>query len=243
MAMDFAKAFLAAVALAMASTGIAPAAVILRLPTDTRVVALTFDACEQQRPMKLDTGISDYLVAHHIPFTLFLSGRFVVDNADAVKGLSKLDFVEIENHSWDHPNWMPRLSDDTVRDEVLKTDAEIAQVTGRHTAFFRFPATNYNARTLGDVEALGFSVVHYRWEVGDPDPHETADRIVRETLEGTRPGDILINHINGRGWHTAEALPRMVAGLAARGYRFVLLRDYLAENRSRAPDGPHPDGR
>jgi peptidoglycan/xylan/chitin deacetylase (PgdA/CDA1 family) len=207
--------------------GPARGAVILRLPTQERVVALTFDACEQHRAMTLDTGISDYLVAHRIAFTLFLSGRFVQDNEAAVRALGRLDFVELENHSWDHPNRMPRLGDDAVKDEILKADDEIARVTGRRTRFFRFPAITYDARTLGIAQGLGFGVVHYRWEVGDPDPHETAGRIVRETLEGTRPGDILIFHINGRGWHTAEALPRMIEGLRAAGYRFVLLRDYL----------------
>ena len=227
------KAGLAGIGLLVLVLCGAQAQVVTRLPTNERVVALTFDACEQQRPKKLDTGISDYLVAHRIPFTLFLSGRFVEDNADAVKALAALDFVELENHSWDHPNRMQRLSDDEVRDELLKTDAEIARLTGRGTAFFRFPAITYNARTLADAEGLGFVVVHYRWEVGDPDRHETPGRIVRETLEGTRPGDILIYHINGRGWHTAEALPRLIAGLQEKGYRFVLLKDYLAGKRSR----------
>jgi peptidoglycan/xylan/chitin deacetylase (PgdA/CDA1 family) len=231
------KTWLAGVGLALLWLGAARAEVILRLPTSERVLALTFDACEQQRPMKLDTAISDFLVAHRIPFTLFLSGRFVQDNAAAVKALAALDFVELENHSWDHPNRMQHLSDDAVRAEILATDAEIARVTGRRTAFFRFPATNYNARTLADAEGLGFRVVHYRWESGDPDPHETADRIVRETLEAVRPGDILIHHINGRGWHTAEALPRLIAGLQADGYRFVLLKDYLSEKRSRPGGG------
>jgi peptidoglycan/xylan/chitin deacetylase (PgdA/CDA1 family) len=227
------KTWFAGIAVLVLLLGGMRADVITRLPTNERVVALTFDACEQQRPKKLDTGISDYLVAHRIPFTLFLSGRFVEDNAEAVKTLAALDFVEIENHSWDHPNRMQRLSDDEVRDELLKTDAEIARVTGKRTAFFRFPAINYNARTLADAEGLGFRVVHYRWEVGDPDPHETPNRIVRETLEGTKPGDILIYHINGRGWHTAEALPRLIAGLQEKGYRFVLLKDYLGEKRDR----------
>ncbi len=227
------KRWLACIGLVALLMGGAHAQVITRLPTNERVVALTFDACEQRRPVKLDTGISDYLVAHRVPFTIFLSGRFVQDNEEAVKALGKLDFVELENHSWDHPNRMQRLSDDAVREEILKTDAEIARVTGRGTAFFRFPAISYDARTLADAEALGFAVVHYRWEVGDPDPHETADRIVRETLEGTKPGDILIYHINGRGWHTAEALPRLIAGLQEKGYRFVLLKDYLKEKRGR----------
>jgi len=217
--------------------GVARAEVILRLPTSEHVVALTFDACERHQPMKLDTGISDFLVAHRIPFTMFVSGRFAEDNAAAVKALAALPFVEIENHSWDHPNRMPDLSDDDVRDEILRADAAIARLTGRGTAFFRFPAIAYDARTLGIAEGLGFVVVHYRWEVGDPDPRETADRIVRETLEGVEPGDILIYHINGRGWHTAEALPRLIAGLQAKGYRFVLLRDYLKEKRSRSAAG------
>ena len=225
------KKWIAALALLALSGGAAQADVILRLPTNERVVALTFDACEQQRAMKLDTGISDYLVAHRIPFTLFLSGRFVEDNEAAIKALSALDFVEMENHSWDHPNRMPRLDDGEVRAEILKADDEIARVTGRRTAFFRFPAITYDARTLAIAEGLGFRVVHYRWETGDPDPHETATRIVNETLEGVRPGDILIHHINGRGWHTAEALPRMIEGLKAKGYRFVLLRDYLTARR------------
>jgi peptidoglycan/xylan/chitin deacetylase (PgdA/CDA1 family) len=133
---------------------------------------------------------------------------------------------------------MTRLSDDEVRYEILQTDDEIAKLFGRRTTFFRFPAITYDARVLADAEGLGFRVVHYRWEVGDPDPHETADRIVRETLEGTRPGDILINHINGRGWHTAEALPRMIAGLQAESYRFVLLKDYIAAKRERSATGP-----
>ena len=231
------KTGFASIGLLLLVIGAANAEVVTRLPTNERVVALTFDACEQQRPVKLDTGISDYLVAHRIPFTIFLSGRFVQDNADAVKALSALAFVELENHSWDHPNRMPLLSDEKVREEILKTDAEIARLTGRGTAFFRFPAITYDARTLADAEALGFRVVHYRWEVGDPDRNETADRIVRETLEGTRPGDILIYHINGRGWHTAEALPRLIAGLQEKGYRFVLLKDYLTENRSRSGGG------
>ena len=214
--------------------------VVTRLPTNERVLALTFDACERHETMKLDTGISDYLVTHRIPFTVFLSGRFAADNAEAVKKLAALPFVELENHSWDHPNQMPSLADDDVRAEVLKTDAEVARLTGRGTAFFRFPALHYDARTLALVEALGFTVVHYRWEAGDPDPRETADRIVAETLEAVRPGDILIHHINGRGWHTAEALPRLIPALRDKGYRFVLLRDYLKDKRSRAVNAPAP---
>lgn len=209
----------------------ARADVVKRLPTSDRVVALTLDACEQNHPNKLDHSIIDYLVTQKIPFTIFLSGKFVVDNASDIKALSALPFVELENHSWDHPNRMQVLSDDEFRAQLLDTDAEVRKVTGKGTAFFRFPAITYNARTLKLAEDLGFTVVHYRWETGDPDPHETGPRIVRETLEMTRPGDILIHHVNGRGWHSGEAMPGVVQGLLKQGYRFVLLRDILKAKR------------
>jgi len=220
-----------ALAVAIAAATAARAEVVLRLPTSEKVVALTLDACEQSRPMKLDTSITDYLVAHKIPFTVFLSGMFVRDNAEAVKKLAALSFVELENHSWDHPLRMQGLSDENFRDQLIKTDDEVRAVTGKGTAFFRFPAISYNARTLKLAEDLGFTVVHYRWETGDPDKSETAPRIIAETLERTRPGDILIHHVNGRGWHSGEAMPGMVEGLLKQGFRFVLLRDYLKKRR------------
>ncbi len=71
-------------------------------------------------------------------------------------------------------------------------------------------------------------------------PAAPVDEEILQQHEAIAPipqaGDILIHHINGRGWHTAEALPRLLAGLRDRGYRFVLLKDFLIDRRSRTPD-------
>src|SRR5689334_6882048 len=84
---------IAVLLLAFASTTARADDVIRRLPTEQRVVALTFDACEQRAPKKLDDGIADYLVSHKIPFTIFMAGTFARDNAAEVKKLSSLGFV------------------------------------------------------------------------------------------------------------------------------------------------------
>jgi peptidoglycan/xylan/chitin deacetylase (PgdA/CDA1 family) len=42
-----------------------------------------------------------------------------------------------------------------------------------------------------------------------------------------RPGSIIIMHVNGRGWHTAEALPEILRRLRAKGYRFVTVSQLL----------------
>ncbi|HUO78727.1 MAG TPA: polysaccharide deacetylase family protein [Steroidobacteraceae bacterium] len=205
-----------------------PAGIVTRLPTRERVVALTFDACQAVERMHLDHGITDFLVARQVPFTVFMGGRFARDNADDVRELARHPFVSIQNHSWSHPRDLRLLDDDRVRAEVTRAEAMLTAVTGRRPTLFRFPGGNADERTVAIVRALGYQVVHWRWAEGDPAPAVDADRLVAQTLERTRAGDILIFHVNGRGWHTAEALPRIVDGLAARGFRFVTVADALA---------------
>ena len=204
-----------------------PEGVVTRLPTRERVVALTFDACQAVERMHLDHGITDFLVEHRIPFTVFMGGRFARDNAADVRALARHDFVSIQNHSWSHPRDLRLADDDRVRSEVERAEAMLVAVTGRRPTLFRFPGGNADERTVALVRALGYQVVHWRWPEGDPDPDLDADRLVAQTLQRTRPGDILVFHVNGRGWHTAEALPRIVAGLAERGYRFVTVEAAL----------------
>jgi len=160
-------------------------------------------------------------------FTIFVGGRFARDNAADLRTLASHPFVDLENHSWSHPRDMRSLDDEHVRTEVTRAAAMVRATTGRSTRLFRFPGGNADERTVGLVRALGYTVVHWRWPEGDPDPKVDAERLIEQTLSRTRAGDILIFHVNGRGWHTAEALPRILDGLAARGFRIVSLPEYL----------------
>lgn len=214
------------------AAGAVSADIITHIPTNDRVVALTFDACEAGEKMAFDRAILDYLLAREIPFTVFASGKFVQSNDADIEALSRLDFVDIENHSWSHPNTMNHSEPSAVLRQVDRAQDAIVAATGRMPQFFRFPAGNYNEEGLRAVEAQGYKVVHWRWASGDPDPHESADKLFDRTMSNVAPGDILIFHINGRGYHTGEALPRIVEQLEADGYRFVLISDYIGR--------PHP---
>ena len=216
----------------------ARADLITRLPTNEKVVALTFDACEAGKVMSFDRGILNYLLERRIPFTVFASGKFVESNIEDMQMLSKLDFVDIENHSWNHPNTMNLFAPLAVLDQVGRAHNAIVSVTGRAPQFFRFPAGNFNQAGLKAVESLGYHVVHWRWATGDPDPHEGANALYNRVITKTEPGDILIFHINGRGVHTAAALPYIVEQLEAEGYRFALVSDYIGTPHAREAAPP-----
>jgi peptidoglycan/xylan/chitin deacetylase (PgdA/CDA1 family) len=219
----------------LAAAGVVPpgsgrAEVVTQLETATKgdkIVALTFDACETRTPAFLDTAISDFLIGRRIPFTVFACGRFARHNQDALAALSRLDFVEIENHSMNHDNHMERMDQATVRREVAEAETMLKGITGKRTRYFRFPAGNYDAQSLAAVEGMGYRVVHWSFASGDPMKSLTPEAETAWVLEKTRPGGILIFHINGRGWSTGKALPGIVDALQSRGYRFARLDSVL----------------
>ena len=206
----------------------AQAEIVTRLPAKDKVVALTFDACESKTPAFLDRKIADYLLAEKIPATIFVTGRFARHNQDALRELAAQDFIELENHSLDHDNHMERLSDEQIRHQIADNDTLLAGIIGRHTHYFRFPAGNHDERGVAIAEQLGFKVVHWSFASGDPAKEVTAQHLQDWVLSQTRPGSILIFHINGRGWSTAEALPHIVEELKRRGYRFTTLAQALS---------------
>jgi peptidoglycan-N-acetylglucosamine deacetylase len=212
----------------LACLPLAQAEVITRLPGPEKVVALTFDGCEDSlKPAYLDHRIVSVLEQAGLPYTIFATGLFALRNKQALEPLVRSGFVEIENHSMTHPQHMERLDRDSVARQVADSDAIIAGITGHRPQFFRFPAGNYDSRTLAQVESMDHRVVHWRFPSGDPTRGLTPEHLTSWVLSKTRPGDILIFHINGRAPATAAALPAIIAGLQSRGLRFVRLDGVL----------------
>jgi peptidoglycan/xylan/chitin deacetylase (PgdA/CDA1 family) len=93
---------------------------------------------------------------------------------------------------------------------------------------------------------LGLTTVEYDLPSGDPDARATKEALVSWVLRRARPGSIVVMHINHPGFHTADALPEIVAGLRARGLELVTVGDLLrSEEAPRTvarskPPGPHP---
>lgn len=203
------------------------AQVIDKLPTNQKVVAITLDACETKAPSYLDWKIINYLLENKIPFTLFVSGKFIERNKNELEKIYKSGIVSIQNHSYNHFQHMEKLSKEEIVEEVLKTEKLIYHITGKKPIYFRFPGGNYDEKSLKILENLGYKVVHWTFPSGDPDRSITADKMTLFVLSKTRPGTILIFHANGRGYSTPDALPVIIRELKKKGYNFVKLEEYL----------------
>jgi hypothetical protein len=78
---------------------------------------------------------------------------------------------------------------------------------------------------------MGLTTVQCDLVAGDPDPAVTADRMVRSVSQRARNGSIILMHMNGRGWHTAAALPGVIDELTRRGFAFTTVSELIRSPR------------
>ena len=185
-----------------------------------KVVALTFDACQTRKPSGYDAKIIGILRATHTPATLVLGGRWMETHPAATRSLAADSLFELGNHSYLHPH-MTKITPAQMHQELQETQDVMYRLTGKQGLLFRPPYGEYNPILVREAARMGLKTLTWEVVTGDPDKNIKAPDIVRTVLTRARPGSVVIMHMNGRGWHTAEALPAVIKGLRKRGYRLV----------------------
>jgi peptidoglycan/xylan/chitin deacetylase (PgdA/CDA1 family) len=198
--------------------------VFLRIPTTAHVVALTFDGGSgaQGAPSVLAT-----LRQTGTPATFFLTGRFTQIFPQTTTAIAQAGLVG--NHSMTHPH-LPQLPSATVTAEVTGAEGVIDAATKRTARpWFRFPYGEYDARTLGIVNGLGYAAIGWTIDSRGWMGHAgagSADDVVSRVLSQLQPGAIVLMHLGAADDGSnldAEALPKMIAGVRDAGYSFVTI--------------------
>jgi len=200
---------------------------ILHGDRDKPYVALTFDLCQKpELPAWFDNGIVDVLNEYEVPATFFMGGDWMRTHVDETLLLASNPNFELGNHSWSHPD-LPGLSAEVISSEIVNTQNLLYKLTGRQSTLFRLPAGKYDDLTLGLIAWHGLKTIQWDVETGDPDPTIDAERMNWAVRERVQNGSIIVMHANGRGWHTAEALPQMIKYLREQGYTLVTVSQLL----------------
>jgi peptidoglycan/xylan/chitin deacetylase (PgdA/CDA1 family) len=218
---------------AMAPAPVPPAAPSPRIlapityvETKEPAVAITFDACATRAfHYAFDREVFNIVKRDQIPVTIFVSGRWVEAHPDVMAELAADPLVEFGDHSYDHPH-MTQLPTTQIIEQIDQTEAALAKY-GKHSVAFRPPFGEWSHRLVTVVQDLQLPTVTWDVVSGDPSMHTTADGMISTVLGKARAGSIIIFHINGRGWKTAQALPTILQGLRERGFRFVPLSQLL----------------
>jgi peptidoglycan/xylan/chitin deacetylase (PgdA/CDA1 family) len=197
-----------------------------------KFIALTFDACPTAFHGGYDERIVKTLIDSGVPATFFLSGRWIARHRQQTKSLASVSGFELANHSYSHPH-CTTMSDDSVKRELQRTESLIKSIAGFSVHLFRPPYCETDGRIEGIAHDLGLTTVMHDLASGDPDSTITLERLIRHVVSKAKNGSIIVMHINGRGVHTAEALPEIIHALREKKFVFVKVSDLLkANNRS-----------
>jgi peptidoglycan/xylan/chitin deacetylase (PgdA/CDA1 family) len=232
----------ATVALTIAGSGraVSPAFVgheWSRLPTNQRVVALTFDCGSNDAGVK---RIMAALRARHAAATFFLAGKW----AEAYRGQARAIAARypVGNHTYSHP-YLPQLSSDAaVRTEIARGASVIRRITSTTTKpLFRFPYGDRDQRTLAIAGRLGYGSVTWTVDTLGWKGRSAGGThaIVSRVLSHLQPGEIVLMHVGAARDHStldADALPAILRAIAQRGYGFTTLVDHTSTYKQVADD-------
>lgn len=193
---------------------------ISNLSSNHQTVALTFDACETEKRSGFDHKIYTILKESQVSATIFLGGKWAESHPKESRLLSELPHIEIAQHSYIHPHYLALKSSQIVSD-MLRAQAAIKKVTGKTPLFIRPPYGESDSRVHILSRSVGLQPILWSIVSGDPDPHVSASSMKHSILKQVKNGSIIIMHINGRGWHTAEALPTIISELKKRKFEFI----------------------
>lgn len=182
-------------------------------------VVLTFD----DGPVPwVTTPILDTLDAFCTKATFFSVGEMALSYPAAVKEVLARGHT-VGTHTWSHPSNLRRLSFDKAVDEIERGFAAVALAAATDIApFFRFPGLNDSDELLAYLQERG--IASFTVDVISNDSFiGSAQRIADRTLRDAtaRRGGILLFHDLKRP--TAKALPAILAGLKAKGFKVVHL--------------------
>ena len=185
------------------------------------VLALTFD--DGPNP-EATPRILDALAARGVKATFFVLGRHADRWPELVRRVAEEGHA-IGNHGWHHRKLHVRGPGYVRTDLTMGTDS-IERASGVRPRLFRAPHGFRSPWVTPIAASLGQRTVGWSrgvWDSAKPG----VEAIVRRTVEGTRPGSIMLLHdgdgydIEGDRRQTAEAVPRILDQLLERGYGFV----------------------
>lgn len=188
---------------------------------DGMVVALTFD--DGPWPKQTD-AVLKILAKYDVPATFFMVGDRVKKRPDLARHVANAGHL-IGNHTYHHEN-LTEVAPARIRDEIAGTNRMISRATGKKVTWFRPPMGKVDSRVYSELKRQKMRPVLWTVDPQDWRDNLKATDIERGVLSAVRPGSVILLHDGGGDQREMlKALPKIIRGLRARGYDFVLLDD------------------
>lgn len=179
-------------------------------------VALTFDdgPSPKYTPLLLD-GLKE----KNVRATFFLLGKNVKENQELVQRMQAEGHL-LGNHTYNHVQ-LNKIPETTARQEILKTNNEIYEATGKYPEYMRPPYGAWKKNMELCVEMLPVF-----WDIDTLDwKSQNVDAILKAAGEEPEDGSIILMHDEYQT--SVEAALLLVDRLKEKGYEFVTVDELI----------------
>lgn len=179
-------------------------------------VALTFDdgPSPKYTPLLLD-GLKE----RNVRATFFLLGQNVKENQELVQRMQAEGHL-LGNHTYNHVQ-LNKIPETTARQEILKTNNEIYEATGKYPEYMRPPYGAWKKNMEFCVEMLPVF-----WDIDTLDwKSQNVDAILKAAGEEPEDGSIILMHDEYQT--SVEAALLLIDRLKEKGYEFVTVDELI----------------
>lgn len=196
-----------------------PVPVISDIPTEDKVVFITFDDGAEKDP-KFVRMMRELKV----PFTMFLTDSIISSDYGYFKPLQQLG-NKIQNHTLTHPNL--RTKDAAAqRAEICGQQTKLGKEYGSVPRLMRPPYGNWNENTRTAAGQCGIQAL-VLWR----ESMQIANMQYQRPDKELHPGDIILAHFRGPGQLKGHSMTEMTANMLRhiqeQGFAVARLEDYL----------------
>ena len=143
------------------------------------------------------------------------------------KGRNKifLDIKKLGNHTVNHKS-MPDISDEQIKDEVLRLHQAMYEKFGYEMKYIRPPKGEYSERTLNVSNSLGYKTVMWSfaykdWDEKNQNGEEKAKKIVVDNFHN---GEVMLLHATSKD--NMNILDYVIKTAKEMGYEFKSLDEF-----------------
>lgn len=159
-----------------------------------------------------------------IKITFFPTGSWAEKNPTLLKLIDDSGH-EVGNHGYSHKDY-DKLNFMENREEILKADKVIKNITGISPKFFAPPSGAFNEDTIKAAKEANYDIIMWTIDTIDWREDSTKEKIVDRVISKAESSAIVLMHPTKQ---TVEALPIIIKKLKQEGYDIGGIKDIMKD--------------
>ncbi len=168
--------------------------------------------------------ILDVLKENDVKATFFITAHYLNTANDLVKRMIEEGHI-VGNHTVNH-KFLPNITDEQIKDEVMKLHNSIYDQFEYEMKFFRPPKGEFSQRVLNVTNSLGYTTVMWSsaYDDWDKEKQNREEYGKKRILQNLHNGCVLLLH--GTSKDNANILNDVIKEIKSMGYEFKNIDEF-----------------